>query len=427
MAQRDFKESSGLIMIAKTFQNLIQQLTPRFASFALINNEGQLLFSKDSKADCLTTTRLVAFQIIKKYLSPQPLDLFILNDPENGGFSLVKIIFMATLQDNLHLVWDEELDVIDFKIPPTPLFERGQKNSFVWNALVEGHPSAELLKNFFEGQKKKIDDMLTQKDHLQLLSLMKNQQAWLKASQEIFDLQFANKALGSAESSYRTPSQQLIKLKLSIEERQNLKSITLDFTNTSLAADYSAASHVVESGLIQKLLQFYQIENFFSQVILDKIKIILPPKSIVSKAQPRGDWNNEIQSICSQLCAHNLAQLNTQTRKSHVPFELSPELRFDFVTAQARFAMCFDQKTVNVEGIETLTTQGAIRLLECHRSEQNIRLKFEVTDSQASLHTKTKIFAEAKDYAFKINDRSESPRKIALKPLDQVQVIWRIG
>lgn len=415
-------------MNAKTYQNLSAQLTQNLTSFSIVNSEGQLLFSKDGQLECLSTSRLVAFQIVKKYVKPKPLDLIILNDPENGGFGLTKIIFIACLSENLNLIWHEDLSLIDFKIPPTPLFEANQKNSFVWSALVDDHPEAAVLRRFFDHEKAKLDTILLQKECIQSLALLKNQNAWLKASQEVFEAQLSNKAFGSAEGSYRLPTNQLIKLKLLVEERQNVKLLTLDFTNTSIATDYSASSHVVESGLIQKIIQFYQVETFFSQAILDKIKVILPPKSVVSKANPKGVWNHEIQSVCSQLCLFNLNQLNSQARKNNTVFEIAAEFKFDLISSSQSYRMSFDSKTVNLEGFESLLMQNQFRLLECHRGEQNIHLKFEVMDSaKPMMQIKSKLFTENKDCLFKVNNEPPLTRKIQLQPKDQIQIHWKIS
>ncbi len=415
-------------MNAKTYQSYLIQLTQHLSSFSIVNSDGQLLFSKDTQLECLSTSRLVSFQIVKKYLKPKPLDLIILNDPENGGFGLTKIIFVACLSENLNLIWHEDLGVVDFKIPPTPLFEGNQKNSFVWSALVDNHPDSALLKTFFERQKSKLDSILSQKTYVQAISLAKNQTTWLKASQEIFENQFSNKALGSSECSYKTSGQQLIKLKLIVEEKQNIRLLTLDFTNTNIATDYSAASHVVESGLIQKIIQFYQIENFFSQAVLDKIKIILPPKSIVSKATSRGECNHEIQSICSQLCLFNLNLLNSQARKINLAFEASTELKFDLIFNQQIYPFSFDSKGVSLEGFESLLSKNQIGLIECYRGDQNIHLKFEVVDlSSSKLQIKSKLFPEGKEWCLKINNQIPSGRKIQLQQKDQIQIDWKIG
>ncbi len=413
---------------AKNYQSLLLQFANTLPSFSVINGDGQLLFSKDSATDCLTTTRLVAFQIVKKYLKPKPFDLIILNDPENGGFSLTKIIFVSALGENLYLVWEKDLPLIDFKIPPTPLYENNHKNSFVWTALVDGHPQATLLKSFFETEKIHLDQIYSNRESIQMLGQPKNQMLWLKTSQEIFENQFSSKPHGSAECSYRLSPTQMIKLKLLIEERQNIRLITLDFTNTSLASEYSASSHVIESGLIQKLVQFYQIENFFSQAVLDKIKIILPPKSIVSKAHPRGEWNNEIQSICSQLCAFDIAQLNAQSRKGALAFELAPELKFEVITTKGRNPVSLEPHLATMDGLEDLVDENQIDLLECHRSEQHVHLKFELRENaQARLQIKTKLFTENKDHIFKINNVDVTSRSSMLKPKDQVQILWKVN
>ncbi|MBC7467630.1 MAG: hypothetical protein H7256_16685, partial [Bdellovibrio sp.] len=124
-------------MSAAYYQYQLHQLIQPFTSCSLVNADGALLASNDLSREILTTTRLVAFQIVKKYLNPKPHDLFVMNDPENGGYSLSKLIFVAAIDSNLFLIWDETNNLLDFKIPPTPLYEKNVKNSFVWKALVE--------------------------------------------------------------------------------------------------------------------------------------------------------------------------------------------------------------------------------------------------------------------------------------------------
>jgi hypothetical protein len=415
-------------MNAKIFNTTLKQLTLSFNSFSIVSHEGQLLGSQDMTTQYLTTTRLVAFQIVKKYLNPHVGDLFILNDPENGGFGLTQIIFVAALSENLFIIWDQELSLIDFKIPPTPLFEKNKINAFVWTALVESHPQANRLKEFFETAKAQLDLVMSQKDLIQTLSTTKNQVQWLKASQEMFEHQFSSKALGSAESTYKFKNNQLVKLKLSIEEKQNVRLITLDFTHTSPATDYFAASHVVESGLIQKMIQFYQIEDYFSQVVLDKIKIILPPKSIVSKAHSSGEYNLEIQSICQQLFTFNLSQMNSQTRKINSVFELAPELKFDFLSNLIRVPLHLDQKIAALDQLQILLNSGQLKALHLSRHDSVLKIQLLVQGSETlQIKVKSFLLTESKDFSFKINHKSLTERMVALKENDIVDLEWKIS
>ncbi|MBC7421348.1 MAG: hypothetical protein H7328_11520 [Bdellovibrio sp.] len=102
-------------MNAALIHNQIRQLMWSFKSCSTVNSDGTLLSSNDRTSELLTTTRLVAFQIVKKYLNPQPKDLFFMNDPKNGGYSFLKLIFVAAIDANLFLIWDEPNPLIDFK------------------------------------------------------------------------------------------------------------------------------------------------------------------------------------------------------------------------------------------------------------------------------------------------------------------------
>lgn len=410
-------------MINKSFQQDLHQFTQNFPSSSLVNADGILLSSSDLGSEFLTTTRLVSFQIIKKYLNPKANDLFIMNDPENGGFNLSKLIYVAGIDTNLYLIWDQECPLINFKIPPTPLYENNNKNEFVWKALVEDNTNSVELKKRFEDEKKKIDSLKTQKKIIQSLSLVKNQNAWLKSTQEIFESQFANKALGSTESIYKTKSNQILKLKFSAEEKQNIKSITFDFTNTSMATDYHTASHVVESGIISRVIQFYQIENYFSQAVLDKIKIILPPKSIVSKSHANGSYNYEIQSICNQMCSHNLTQLNTQTRKISTAFELNSELSLNLIFSHKSYPMVLDSKSFNLFSFEELIKDKQVEILKMQKKDRQYFLSFKFLNSQAQKMIIRSCLGD-KNFSLKLNDLNLLLGEYPVKPTDTFHLEW---
>lgn len=396
-----------------------------FKSCSAVNADGALLASNDRTSELLTTTRLVAFQIVKRYLNPQPKDLFVMNDPENGGYSFSKLIFVAAIDANLFLIWNEPNPLIDFKIPPTPLYEKDKKNEFVWKALVDSNENAAELKEFFENEKSKIDVIAGQTSLVKNLVQPKNQALWLKATQEVFEHQFSNKALGSFDCQHKTAANQLIKLKFTAEERQNVKSISLDFTNSSPATNYHTASHVIESGLVQKLIQFYQIENYLSQSVLDKIKIILPPKSIASKAHPTGAFNHEIQSICMQLCNHNLTQLNSQIRKSSAAFEIDSELNLELKSKGRNYKLKFHQKNVRLPNFEQLIQEKLISVKKMQKTDQCFNLSFEVLQSQIEqLKVTTKLGCAKQGEVVKINDENFILNECALKPGDTVTLKW---
>lgn len=410
------------------YKSHLKILLNSFKSCSLVNADGALLYSKDCHLEILTTTRLVAFQIIKKYLNPRPQDFFILNDPENGGYHYSKPIFVSCLNPNLFLIWDENNFYIDFKIPPTPLFEQGLKNKFIWQALVSANMHTPELESFFEYQKKCVDNILRLKEHLDLISSPKNQKMWLNTTQGVFSILFDNKAHGSAEGHFKILQNQFIKLKFSAEEKQNQRLITLDFTNTHLATDIHTSSHVVESAIIKKIIDFYQIEDFFTQSILDKIKIILPPKSIVSKAHPTGSYNFELQTICSQLCEYNMTQLNSHSRKSQTTFQNTNFLYFEIHTQHCYTSNYISSQNMFLNNFEDLITKGCIKILKMKRAD-TINIMFQVTtDSDMKLNIKNNTYTELptkQQAALKINNDHCLNRQYDLKKNDVIEILWK--
>lgn len=412
-------------MNAATYQNQLQQLMQTFQSCSIVNAEGALLASNDQRTEILTTTRLVVFQIVKKYLNPQPKDLFVMNDPENGGYGLSKLIFVTAIDPNLFIIWDEDCYLIDFKIPPTPLYDKAKRNEFVWKALVDSHENAAQLTFFFEAQKNRIEVLAEQSSLIKSLAQSKQQALWLKATQEIFENQFSSKAMGSFECQYKTPTEQFIKLKFTSEERQNIKLISLDFTNSSLATTYHAASHVIESGLVQKLIQYYQVEKYLTQSILDKIKIILPPKSIASKAHGTGRYNHELQTACSQLCQHNLTQLNSQIRKGAAPFEIDSELWIELQAKSQNFKMNFHQKHISLPCIEGLVREKAIEVTKMQKTEHGFHVRFQILEPRFDvLKITTKLGCLKNTDNVKVNEHVIASGDHPLKVGDTVSVKW---
>lgn len=400
-------------------------LTKFLKSCSVVNADGTLLFSKDHGPHYLTTTRLVAFQIVKRYLNPSPLDFFVLNDPENGGFQYTKLIFISALQPNLFLIWDEDFDSIDFKIPPTPLFDKGVKNEFVWKALIENRGYSSSLETFILQQKNKADALLKIPQLLDCIANIKNQQEWLKVSQEVFNILFNTKAQGSGEAHFKMAPTQMIKLKLTVEEKQNIKMFVLDLTNTNTASDFHAASHVFESAAIKKIIDFYGLCDFFSQSILDKIKIILPPRSIVSKPHTGGLHNISIQAIASQLCEHLLTQFNNPSRKIHSAFQYSNFLSFKIKSDLNIYNNLISKQSAALECVEELANLQKIEVKLMRRLENRSHIHFDVkSEENLVLIIQNKYDIDSTDIKFKVNGKLKSSGTHSLGKNDSVEISW---
>ena len=409
-----------------TFQYNLKVITKNFGACSIVNADGALVFSKDTNPSVLTTTRLVAFQIVKKYLKPQPGDLFILNDPENGGFQFSKLIFISALSGNLFLIWDEDFQFVDFKIPPTPLYDKNEKNEFVWKALIQSSRYANEFETFVLFQKYKVDRVSGLMKCITDMSLRESQQKWFKATQEIFNIQFNGKALGNFESQLKLKNNQFVKLKFSAEERQNLKLFTLDFTNTNLATDFHAASHVVESAIIRKIVEYYEFGDFFTQSILDKIKVLLPPRSIVSKPHPTGDNNLEIQAVCSQLCEYNLLQLNSHSRKAHAAFQYVNFLNFQIQSDEIFVNSQITAQSIALTGFEDLITNHHIEIQKMRRGDSQNKITFKIlSEKPFRLKINNRYLTDDAGIALKVNNELKDVGLFDLSKDDVVDIDWR--
>jgi hypothetical protein len=309
---------TGIMSTHLDSHKFLALLSP-FKNASIINSKGELIYSKDADSFKTTTSRIVLFQIAKKYLSPKPGDIIVSNDPENGGTQLNRIFFICSLHTNLFIVWDAELNEVQFKIPLTPLVEANKKNQMIWQVLIESQPAAEKFKTFFEKQISKMNQVQVFKKFILSVASDSFQKTWFNLTKSIFEDHFSLKSYGQHQLSIKYRGQQ-IKINVDADEKQNIKSFKLDFSGTEMANHFACASHVVESGLMIEISKYYHFERCLSQPILDHLKLLLPPQSIVSKSIPNGEYNFELQKLTRQMMKHCLNQMNIQGKKSEKKF-----------------------------------------------------------------------------------------------------------
>lgn len=307
-----------------------QSFLNHFKNASLVNLNGELLFSRDTELCSTTTSRLVSYQIVKRYLKLNPGDIFITNDPENGGYSFDKVFFISALTENLFLIWCDDLPLIQFKIPLSPLLENHHKNNQLWSAMIDSHPDHQLLADFFNQQINNYGSCFRATPYLDFLSEPDFQDLWFRTCKAEFDRQFDLRSQGQKSLSLKYKDQ-LIKVALGLEEKQNQRTITIDFSGTQIADKLSAASHIIESAMIQEFVYHYKLHQFLSQPILNQVKLMMPPKSVVSRAQAKGDHNFELQGLIRQILKHLLSQLtsNNNHKKTDSQFNLKSEIHFN--------------------------------------------------------------------------------------------------
>jgi len=396
-----------------------QSFLHAFENTSLVNLSGDLLFSKDTAHEPTTTSRLVVYQIVKRYLNLNPGDIFITNDPENGGYTFQKIFFISCLTPNLFLIWNENFNLVNFKIPLSPLLESHKKNSMLWSALIDNQTDSEKFNLFFNSQINHYNSCFNATPFLDFLSEPDFQQIWFTTCKSEYDRQYDLRATGQTDLSLKYFNK-LIKSNLIIDERQNQKSITLDFSHTQLAEEQSAASHVIESTLIQEIVKFYNLGVFLSQPILNQIKLIMPPKSLISKAHSKGQYNFEFQSLFKQIIEHLFKKLNN-SKKLDPKFILKSEAQINLMEINIQGLLLDDHLKIGdvYQKLTVLKQQMKDNLFICEYKKINdepmsLNLNYLNTENSMSFRS------------IKINSQNINSGLYKLNKNDVLSIEWKI-
>ncbi len=404
--------------------DFVKLLLCPFRSSSLITDDGKLLGSSDLDELQSSTSRLVVLQIAKKYLNPQIGDLIISNDPDNGGLNYQNLFFTTRLTERLYLVFVKECSALQFKIPPTPLFEKGSKNKTIWPFLVDQHPQAALLSVFFEDHWSQVSALKKMNVALSELSIVKNQISYLKVIQSIFDRHFGNRAIGQNEVLCKLNATEFVKLKLSIDEKQNQRSIAADFSQCSVAQKISAASHIIESGLVKALADHYDMTEFISQPLLDRIRLSLPPQSIVSKAHPLGAHNLLLQKIVVEQVVYLLSTLSRQT-KTVAAFKLIPEFKIALKINHRLHLISGNSKRLQFPDLDHLIQTHQLMPLAAQNTDGKIKLKLKVKSTAEMMLVPQLLLSDYPQDFLMVSGRSVSANsETLLKQDDVLELSW---
>jgi len=409
-------------------QQILKIILSPFKSASLITDEGKLIASADTDHLQSTTSRLVVFQIMKKYLNPQIGDLFILNDPENGGLNFQNIFFTTRLTEKVYLVFVKENCQIHFKIPPTPLFEKGFRNKTIWPFLVDQNPNAKALTDFFESSWKAIEHLAHMHTYLHEISLPKNLQNYFKTVSKVFEQLFNTRALGQNEVTSRVSATETVKLRLTIDEKQNQRTIHADFSQSSPVKTISAASHIVESALIKSLADHYGMEHMLAQPLLDSIRLTLPPQSIVSKANALGTYNLLLQKTVTEQISFLVSTLTRQNKSAPSVFKLNPEFQMDLQVNDTNYLISGDSKKLKFLDLDFLVQSNILIPLVAQYIEGKVHLKIQIkTDQKVVLKPKLIPHSGTPEFLMIDGVSNKLQSDVSLTKNDTFEINWKIS
>lgn len=214
------------------------------------------------------------------------------------------------------------------------------------------------------------------------------------------------------------------KIRTLITEKQQLVPITIDFSGSSLAQEVCAATHIVESGLLVELIKFYGLEGYLCQPLLNVMKLILPPKSVVAKFHPEGLYNFELQKLSRQLIKQCLVEINSFQKKESKKKSLYSTYYFTsrLLVATTIEKDCFQNNYFSNSRVQM--SDGHFKFEKMQNKEKSFSCTFKPTqDLELSFRGITAT--EDQDVrCFKLNDKMMITGNFTLTPEDTIQIDW---
>ena len=397
---------------------------------SVIHGSGDLVYSQDPSPLKTTTSRLVVFQNIKKYLQLGVNSAAICYDPLNGGTDFERLFVVARVHENLYVVWDELCPFLTFKIPPMPWIENGTENSVIIEAMLAASDFSVKLSQFISAQKNEFQKLVLAKDLNAVFASAPFKTSWFKICHEMFHDKIKLRADGDSQRLIQYKGTN-IKMRMAISEDQGSLPLSIDFSGTSLAQNLCSATHVVESGLLIELIKFYSLEGFLCQPILNSIKLILPPQSAVAKPTHDGLHNFELQKLCRQLIRQCLNEINSTARK-----ELKKYLMYSTYLFAARplqntksenRAEWQDPAWVDISYFSNSRVQmidGPFQFSKRQNKDKNFSCQF---SPKEDMHLFIRGISSADDKEFRhirINDKIVDTGNFKLTPKDSIEISW---
>lgn len=397
---------------------------------SVIHGSGDLIYSQDPSPLKTTTSRLVVFQNIKKYLQLGVNSAAICNDPLNGGTDFERLFVVARVHENLYVVWDELCPFLTFKIPPMPWIDNGLENTAILSAMLSASDFSEKLSQFISSQKIEFQKLVLAQDLNAIFASAPFKTRWFKICHEMFHDKIRLKAEGESQRLIQYKGTN-IKMRVTISEDQGALPLSIDFSGTALAQKLSSATHVVESGLLIELIKFYSLEGFLCQPILNSIKLILPPQSAVAKPTQDGLHNFELQKLCRQLIRQCLIEINSTARKEQKKYSMYSTYLFAARplqnTKSENRAEWQDPSWVDISYFSNSRVQmidGPFQFSKRQNKEKSFSCLF---SPKEEMHLFIRGITSTDDKEFRyirINDKIVDTGNFKLTTTDQVEIAW---
>ena len=182
--------------------------------------------------------------------------------------------------------------------------------------------------------------------------------------------------------SVKLTASDCVKLKLTIDEKQNQRSIHADFSQTSAAGKISAASHIIESALVTTIANSYDMSGLLSQPVLDLVRLSLPPQSIVSKANPLGTYNLLLQKTVTEQVSFLLNSLTKKNKNVPNGFQLNPEFQLDLLIDDKNYLIKADSKKIIFKDLDYLIQSHKLSPIVAQQIDGNLKLTLKVETSE---------------------------------------------
>jgi predicted enzyme involved in methoxymalonyl-ACP biosynthesis len=159
-----------------------------------------------------------------------------------------------------------------------------------------------------------------------------------------------------------------------------------------------------------------------SQPILDRLKLVLPPKSVVSKSIATGEYNFELQKLTRQMMKYCLSQMNTQGKKNDKKFQVYSTAYFSLNAEHLQLSNFLSNSR-----IDFLIADVFIKKLLSHSErEYKATLQYKLdTPSQLNLYG-VQSTTDNDSRWIKINNEIAHHGQFTLKKGDEISFSWTI-
>lgn len=266
---------------------------------ALVSGEGEVLFLRSNDPLAYGTLGHAA-QTVIKYLPLKTGEVALLNDPYSGGTTLNEYTFVSKIFENTTTsIWlalrekkapstiiGKTIEEEGLRIPPTPIFQGGQLNQFILDAM-KAHPLfpphldtwiAEVCKKL-ETHRHSFNRVVEAQKNLLSKNNLKD---YVARSAKIVREKIGESSSGETRVEIILDSKEMIRLHMDIHEGL----VKMDFGGTTTSQNRFLTESATYGICLEALSRFYEFNDFINTGSFSILQITKPTQCLLNAKYP---------------------------------------------------------------------------------------------------------------------------------------------